>query len=63
MQDTATPLVQGFGSAAASLASVNWSEAFGSGGGTDTSYYGTGGKYGEFVPPTQTASGNYTFGG
>ena len=32
MQDTTTPLVQGFGSAAASLASVNWSEAFGSGG-------------------------------
>ena len=35
MQDTTAPLVQGFGSAAASLASVNWSEAFG-GGGTDS---------------------------
>lgn len=58
-QDTTAPLIQGFGSAASTLASVDWSNAFG--GGTDNSYEGTGGFYGEFVPPTKTASGNYTF--
>lgn len=59
-QSTTAPLLSGISSAAGSLASVDWGNTFG-GGGTDTSYKGTGGKYGEFVPPTQTASGNYTF--
>lgn len=54
---TMAPLISGVGSAASSLASVNWGNAFGGG----NSYSGTGGKYGSFVPPTQTASGNYTF--
>ena len=47
---TMAPLVSGIGSAAGALASVDWSNAFGGGGGGN-SYYGTGGKYGSFVPP------------
>ena len=58
---TTAPLISGIGSAASTLASVDWGNAFGGGGGGGNSYYGTGGKYGSFVPPTQTASGNYTF--
>ncbi len=60
-QSTTAPLLSGISSAAKTLAEVDWDNTFGGGGGTDNSYYGTGGKYGEFVPPTQTASGNYTF--
>jgi hypothetical protein len=52
-QDTTAPLIQGFGSAASTLAKVDWSNAFG-GGGVDNSYSGTGEeKYGSFVPPKQ----------
>ena len=59
---TMAPLISGLGSAASTLATVDWSSTFGGKDG-DNSYSGTGGKYGSFVPPTKTASGNYTFSG
>lgn len=54
---TMAPLVSGFGSAANALVGVDWSSTFGGGGG-ENSYYGTGGKYGSFTPPTTMMSGN-----
>ena len=43
-QSTWAPLIQGFSSAASSLASVDWGGGDNSGSGGDKSYYGTGGQ-------------------